>query len=181
MLLWSVKHRLPQARGLRIVHFNQINHLAPALAKLGEVVETCHQAGLAPGTPVGGCVNEDMGNLTFPDEQFDLAVHSETLEHLFDFRRALDEVGRVLKPGGIQVYTLPLLHGRTTGQRLRHGPDGSVEALAPPSFHGSEGEFPVVWEFGRDFLQQREPFIQEIHYNNYWTNRTVFAIVEKKP
>lgn len=180
MLLWTVKHSLPNARGLRIVHFNQINQLGPALGELGEVTETCYQPGLERGARVGDRVNEDMCRLTFVDSQFDLAVHSETLEHLFDFNQALDEVRRILKPGGVQIYTVPLVQNRQTRQLLEQRLDGAILHRCLPSFHGSEGEFPVVWEFGGDFLTERGSWIQELYYDNYWTNKTVFAVVEKK-
>ncbi len=180
MLLWSLKRLFPEGRDLRVVHFNQINQLGPALQALGDVIETCYHAELERGVPVGASVNEDMCRLTFPDNHFDLAVHSETLEHLFDFNQALSEIRRVLKPGGMQVYSVPLLHGRQTRQRIRKQANNGIVYLHSPSHHGNEGEFPVVWEFGRDFIDRRASQIQQIHYDNYWTNRTVFTVVEVK-
>lgn len=181
MLLWSVRNLFPASRELRVLHFNQINHLRPALRALGEVTETCHHMGMECGVKVGELVNEDIGQLTFPNNHFDLAVHSETLEHLFDFNKALSEVARVLKPGGVQIYSVPLRHSRSTRQRMQQGTEGRVLHLLPASYHGNEGEFPVVWEFGSDFLEQRELNISELHYDNYWQNRTVFTVVERKP
>jgi len=181
MLLWSIRRLFPGSSGLRVLHFNQINHLSPALRTLGDVTQTCHQQGLERGAKVGELVNEDICELTFPNNHFDLAIHSETLEHLFDFSKALREVERVLRPGGVQIYTVPLLHNRSTRQRMRQGADGRTVDLLPPSYHGNEGEFPVVWEFGGDFFQQRKLNINELHYDNYWQNRTVFTVVERKP
>lgn len=180
MLLWSIRQLFPVSGGLRVVHFNQINHLSPALRALGDVTETCYQPGMERVVKVGELVNEDICQLTFPDNHFDLAIHSETLEHLFDFGRGLSEVQRVLKPGGAQVYTVPLLHSRPTRQRLQLTAEGCILNLLPPSFHGNEGEFPVVWEFGSDFLEQRQASISELHYDNSWQNPTVFTVVERK-
>jgi SAM-dependent methyltransferase len=180
MLLWSIRRVFSAASGLRILHFNQINHLGPALRALGEVTETCYQPGLKRGAKAGELVNEDICKLTFPSNHFDLAVHSETLEHLFDFHQGLSEVMRVLKPGGAQVYTVPLLHNRATRQRMQLAADGTRLHLLPPSHHGNDGEFPVVWEFGSDFLALRGPSISELHYDNYWRNKTVFTVVERK-
>jgi SAM-dependent methyltransferase len=181
MLLWSIRRLFPASGGLRVLHFNQINHLSPALRGLGEVTETCHRVGMECGAKVGELVNEDIGQLTFPNNHFDLAIHSETLEHLFDFNKALSEVARVLKPGGVQIYSVPLRHTCSTRQRMHQAADGRIRHLLSPSYHGNEGEFPVVWEFGSDFLEQRELNISELHYDNYWQNRTVFTIVEGKP
>jgi SAM-dependent methyltransferase len=45
--------------------------------------------------------------LPFPDEHFDAVICSEVLEHLDDYPKALAEVARVLKPGGIFAVTVP--------------------------------------------------------------------------
>jgi len=180
MLLWSIRKLLPVSGGLRVLHFNQINHLSPALRALGDVTETCYQPGMERGAKVGELVNEDICQLTFPSNHFDLAIHSETLEHLFDFNEAQSEVERVLKPGGVQIYTVPLLHSRSTRQRMQLAADGCTLYLLPPSYHGNEGEFPVVWEFGCDFFERRKLRISELFYDNYWQNRTVFTVVERK-
>ena len=180
MLLWSIRRLFPGSRGLRVLHFNQINHLSPALRALGDVTQTCHQQGLERGAKVGELVNEDISELTFPNNHFDLAIHSETLEHLLDFNQGLAEVTRVLKPGGIQIYTVPLRHGRATRRRMQQA-DGRMLHLLPRSYHGNEGEFPVVWEFGSDFFERLKGNTNELHYDNYWQNRTVFTVVERKP
>ena len=49
----------------------------------------------------------DACNLAFADDSFDVVVSSECIEHTVDPRRALAEMCRVLKPGGVLVVTLP--------------------------------------------------------------------------
>ncbi len=180
MLLWSVRQLFPQPGRIQVIHFNQINALGPPLRELGSVLETCYQPGEVSGQRIGNCVNEDMCRLSLPDNQFDLAIHSETLEHLIEFEKALSEVSRVLKPGGVQIYTIPLIPRRRTRQRIKKEGDGRLVHCYPPSYHGNESEFPVVWEFGGDFIRQRQSKIAEVHYDNYWANKTVFTIVERK-
>ena len=180
MLLWSIRRRCRPGPQLRILHLNQANALAPALENLGSVTETVHRSDKPLGSQVDGRSNEDMCRLTFEDDTFDLAIHSETLEHLLDYGQALDEVRRVLKPGGIQVYTIPLLFSRVTRQRMSPDASGRLVFRLPPSFHGCDREFPVVWEFGGDYLRKRGARIREIHFDNYWKNRTVFALIEGK-
>ncbi len=50
---------------------------------------------------------EDIQQLTFPDNQFALLTCNHVLEHIPDDRRALHECARVLKPGGVAVFTIP--------------------------------------------------------------------------
>jgi SAM-dependent methyltransferase len=180
MVLWSIRHLLPDLGTLSILHVNQINHLSPALQPAARLVETFHDPALALGAEVNGLSNQDLTQLTFPDNQFDLAIHSETLEHIHDYNKALQEVRRVLKPGGYQIYTVPLIPSRKTRRRIGLDEKGRAINLLPESFHGSEGEYPVVWEFGGDFLKERKKKIYQIHYDNYWHNRTIFTIIEKK-
>jgi len=49
----------------------------------------------------------DINRLPFDDDTFDSATSAETLEHLPDDQRAATELGRVLKPGGWLVGTVP--------------------------------------------------------------------------
>ncbi|MFZ5835415.1 MAG: class I SAM-dependent methyltransferase [Pseudomonadota bacterium] len=45
--------------------------------------------------------------LPFPDGCFDVVLCSEVLEHIPDYQSALDEVRRVLKPGGTLAVSVP--------------------------------------------------------------------------
>ena len=57
---------------------------------------------------------EDVSAMTLADETAGTVLCIETFEHVFEVRRAFDEVYRVLKPGGLFVITSPLnfrIHG----------------------------------------------------------------------
>ena len=57
---------------------------------------------------------EDVTAISLPDESAGTVLCIETFEHVFEVRRAFDEVFRLLKPGGIFVITSPLnfrIHG----------------------------------------------------------------------
>lgn len=49
----------------------------------------------------------DLTNLRFSDQTFDKVFASEVLEHVPDYRKAVSEMARVLKPGGTLVVTTP--------------------------------------------------------------------------
>ena len=60
----------------------------------------------------------DALRLPFPDASFHRVICSEVLEHLPDFRSALQEIRRVLKPGGLFCASVP-----------RYGPERLCWAL----------------------------------------------------
>lgn len=51
----------------------------------------------------------DGARLPFGDSTFDSVVCSEVLEHIFDPERFMREIGRVLRPGGTVLLTVPFL------------------------------------------------------------------------
>ncbi|MCB0587983.1 MAG: methyltransferase domain-containing protein [Phaeodactylibacter sp.] len=52
---------------------------------------------------------EDALNLSFEDNTFDLVISVEVIEHVGQPERMIEEVQRVLKPGGMAVITFPSL------------------------------------------------------------------------
>ena len=180
MLVWSLRRHFPRLEELCVLHVSQVNCLSPLLGSAGTLVETVHQPEMPQGSQLGGLINQDLESLTFADAAFDLVIHSETLEHVFDLTKALAEIHRVLRPGGRQLYTVPVLHHRGSRRRMARAEDGQVLDLLPPSFHGVDREFPVVWELGGDFLQERRSLVRALDYDNFWDNPTIFAVVEQK-
>ncbi|NOZ70018.1 MAG: class I SAM-dependent methyltransferase [Deferribacteres bacterium] len=53
-------------------------------------------------------VNASALNMPFPDNLFDSVICSEVLEHLKEPAVALEEIRRVLRPGGIAYITCPM-------------------------------------------------------------------------
>jgi SAM-dependent methyltransferase len=106
--------------------------------------------------------------LTYADQTFDLALTSETLEHVPDLARALAEIARVLVPGGLHIFTIPLLPNvYNTFPRATLEPDGSIRHLAAPIRHpGGDVGYPVFTEFGRDVttILDAAGFDVEIHH-----------------
>jgi SAM-dependent methyltransferase len=49
----------------------------------------------------------DIRRLPFADATFDCVIASEVLEHVHDDRAALDELTRVLRPGGVLAVSVP--------------------------------------------------------------------------
>lgn len=57
--------------------------------------------------PEAEIVQGDAENLPYTDNKFDVVFMTEALEHMLDHKKAIMEVGRVLKPRGIFIVTVP--------------------------------------------------------------------------
>jgi SAM-dependent methyltransferase len=87
-----------------------------ALPELGEVrklFRAMAEAGEAPPTGMADCVVGDATRLPYPDATFDRIIASEVMEHIPDDTGALDELARVLKPGGTLAVTVPAWFAET--------------------------------------------------------------------
>jgi len=61
---------------------------------------------LRPGPGVNRV--EDLAALKLPDESAQTIICVETLEHVYEVRRAVEEMRRVLAPGGVMLVAAPL-------------------------------------------------------------------------
>ena len=65
------------------------------------------EAGEIPAGGSGMALSGDATCLPFPDGSFDKIIAAEVLEHLPADQAAMDEIARVLRPGGIVAVTVP--------------------------------------------------------------------------
>ena len=83
-------------------------------------------------------------------------VSLDVLEHVPDYRAALHEFARVLRPGGVLVLTVPFYDDREPSEQIAFvGPDGRPEFIGEPEFHGDPmGDGVACFHhFGWDLLQ----------------------------
>jgi len=121
----------PEVQALNVLEVNEAGELTRLLAGLSKRI-------------LGRYPEVDMTNLRYCDNSFDLVIHSDTLEHVPNPIRGLSECRRVLKPGGICAFTVPIVVGRLTRSR----------AGLPPSYHGNpsspQEDYAVQTEYGCD-------------------------------
>lgn len=99
--------------------------------------------------------SEDLTNLTFKKNSFDIFITSDVFEHVFNAKKAFKEIARVLKPGGIHIFTLPWypdLHKSSNRAVIKKG---KVINIEEPEYHGNpiggEGSL-VSMNWGKDLI-----------------------------
>jgi hypothetical protein len=121
------------------------------------VVGSEYLPGIARGqTDYRGLRCEDMTALTFADGSFDALISLDVMEHIPDYRAALREAARVVRPGGFAVITAPFTWRPEHIVRAVAEPNGEITHLLPPDYHGdpiggSEGILCYYW-FGWQML-----------------------------
>jgi SAM-dependent methyltransferase len=81
--------------------------------------------------------HESITALSHATGSLDLLAHSDVLEHVYATDLALRESARVLRPGGMMIFTVPFYIAQADSQlRGRPRADGSIEHLHPPEYHG---------------------------------------------
>lgn len=90
--------------------------------------------GVAGGDSRQGVRCEDVQRLTFPDGSFDLCTSTEVFEHVEDDMEGFREIRRILRPGGVTIFTVPMSDSPGTVERARRE-NGDWVHLREPEYH----------------------------------------------
>jgi SAM-dependent methyltransferase len=84
-------------------------HIAPEQAFVKRFRQLNHRSYITSDlhSPIAD-VQADICNLPFSDQQFDWVVCNHVLEHISNDKIAMQEIYRVLKPGGTAILQVPL-------------------------------------------------------------------------
>lgn len=158
VLGWVLRERVPRLDAHDACELSARGPLVAYLRRTARSLATSEYfADLTPGALRDGIRCEDIQRLTYADASFDLVTHTEVLEHVPDDARALAEVLRVLRPGGVTVFSVPLHDGARTLERARLE-RGVIEHLEPPVHHTDplRGGLGILAfrDYGRDILER---------------------------
>jgi SAM-dependent methyltransferase len=87
----------------------------------------------------------DLQNMPFPDESYDFVFASHVLEHIPDDRKAMGEIRRILRSGGIAVLPVPVVAEKTVEYPAAN-PNDSFHVRAP----------------GFDYFDRYRPFFSRV-------------------
>jgi len=110
-------------------------------------------------------VKADICNLPFENNHFDVVFCNHVLEHIPDDTKAMQELYRVLKPGGMGVFQIPQDLNRTTTFE-----DDSI--TDPKERAAIFGQYDHVRVYGRDYFDTLRAIgfiVEEVNYTEKMT------------
>ncbi|MFZ1006126.1 MAG: class I SAM-dependent methyltransferase [Candidatus Sulfotelmatobacter sp.] len=150
LLAAEIRHRYGgRLQQMDVLELDPRSPLKTILSRARTYTRTFYQAE-KPSKPKNGAICEDITDLRFPNESFDLIVSSEVLEHVPKLDRAFSETARVLRPGGVHLFTVP---PRVRTKKRAEIIDGKMVHIEPPEYHldplSREGIL-AFWDIGPD-------------------------------
>lgn len=110
-----------------------------------------------PGSYVDGMRCENLEALTFEDESIDLHVTQDVLEHIFHPSKVFSEIARTLKPGGMHIFTVPIVNKFSPSVLRAKIENGEIIYLEEENYHGNpigDGRSLVTVDWGFDICQK---------------------------
>ena len=100
-----------------------------------ELSEFLHDAEIVPP---GVRKHQNLCALTYVENSFDLVICNDVFEHVYDLPSALEEVHRVLRPGGRLLSTFPMAFGQQESiiKAEFGGADRPALFRGEPEYHG---------------------------------------------
>lgn len=136
----------PAARGASIKLGKECNHYIPSRFFENQ----------SPGTIVNKMRCENLEALSFNDESIELHVSQDVVEHIFHPAQAFREIARTLKPGGMHIFSVPIVNKDQPSARRARIKHGEIEYLVPAQYHGDGFGGPkslVTIDWGYDICQ----------------------------
>jgi SAM-dependent methyltransferase len=154
---WGLRDQIARLEACDVCELSARGPLVAYLRRTArDVAASEYFPGIASGSMHEGIRCEDVQNLSYADESFDLVTHTEVLEHVADDTRAFAELFRILRPGGTMVFTVPMHQGEQTIERARLR-GGNVEHLLEPVYHTDPlraQDILAFRDYGRDILDR---------------------------
>jgi len=128
-----------------------------------------------PGLVLGAnFTNQNLEQLTFPDNTFDVVITSDVMEHVRLDHLAHQEIRRVLKPGGLYLFTVPhFRHSRDTIVRVKViDPDDPAQDqfLLEKEYHGDANSEDHLALSYRAYGTELDDFLREIGFTVDYCN-----------
>ena len=183
-------------RRLRVYDTQPPFYFANCAYPLPDLLKSCNwidvelsqfKPGRKPGeTITPGVTNQNLESLTFGDDSLDIVITSDVMEHVRLDDKAHSDIYRVLRPGGIYLFTVPhVWEWEETLVRVKVDPSDPAkdEHLLEPEYHGDtnneEGKGVLAYRtYGRDIETTLLNIGFEVEYSRENFNETGIMTTE---
>ena len=114
-------------------------------------------------------VKADICDLPFEDDSFDMIFCNHVLEHISDDKKAMQELYRVLKKGGLAILQIPQDYARETTYE-----DFSITSHEERAQHF--GQYDHVRVYGSDYFDRLRSVgfkVEEVNYSQKISNKEI--------
>lgn len=120
---------------------------------------------------------EDLQDLSFDEDYFDIIITQDVLEHVKNPYLAFKEINRVLKPNGIHIFTVPIgLNERT----FQYFDDKGKPIFNRVVFHKDplrKSGAKVYTQFGKDIVE----ILNDFHFTSFiFSHKKISVIISIK-
>lgn len=151
LLRQSIKQMFGDIAGKEVLELDPHSPLQPHLSRAAAYHRAFYQEDCESGfIRFDGARREDIQSLSFQNDSLDLIVSSDVLEHVPDLQKAFAETARVLRPGGMHLFTVPAC---AATRRRASIVDGGIEHHLVPEYHAdplSPKGILAFWDIGND-------------------------------
>lgn len=116
-------------------------------------------------------VKADICNLPFQDNTYDIILCNHVLEHIPDDKKAMQELYRVLKPGGMGIFQIP----QDLSREVTFSDDTITDQKERAKIFG---QYDHVRVYGRDYFEKLRSIGFKVTEEDYTTKITL-ELVEK--
>ena len=151
MLAQTIRESFNELSRLDVIEFDDNSPLFHILSGAKTYMRTYYsKKNILGSVRADGVYCQDITQLTLQENSVDLMISSDVLEHVSDLHLAFKETSRVLRPGGIHYFTVPL---RANTKPRAEIIDGSLKYYAAPEYHSDPLDpagILVYWDIGLD-------------------------------
>lgn len=146
---------------LKEKHIYELSSRGPLFDYLERVSKKLTYSEHIDNVPCGKFLNgvqcQNIEQLTYSDENFDICTSTEVFEHVACDQAGFREIYRVLKPGGVFIFTVPLTKCKETVERAVFE-NGKIRHILPPEYHGDrlrgQNKVLVFRDYGLDITER---------------------------
>ena len=138
--------------GLNVYIAAASGSIVKALGDFDNVTTSEYHEGYESGSTKDGVLCQNIENLSFDDDLFDLVITEDVFEHVQNYSKGFEEVQRTLKNEGVFIFTVPFYFDRKTQDLFRSVDGEFVPVVTPVEYHGDSirGKIPAFYRFGWD-------------------------------